>query len=64
MKLREGMSDAQGKIAQMEAEQEDNHQKLQEVSDWSISNTFFVLFPFWSRFVKKKANDNKEILFF
>ena len=32
VKLREGMSDAQGKIAQMEAEQEDNHQKLQEVS--------------------------------
>ena len=33
VKLREGMSDAQGKIAQMEAEQEDNHQKLQEVSE-------------------------------
>ena len=32
VKLREGMSEAQGKIAQMEAEQEDNHQKLQEVS--------------------------------
>ena len=32
VKLREGMPEAQGKIAQMEAEQEDNHQKLQEVS--------------------------------
>ena len=32
VKLREGMSEAHGKIAQMEAEQEDNHQKLQEVS--------------------------------
>ena len=31
VKLREGMAEAQGKITQMEAEQEDNHHKLQEV---------------------------------
>ncbi len=32
VKLREEMSDAQSRISQMEAEQEENQQKLQEVS--------------------------------
>ncbi len=39
VRLREAMSEAQGRIAQMEAEQDDNQQKIQEVRSY-VDNAF------------------------